>query len=102
MGGTDIHNVTCKVIEACNKLPNVNNINVVIGSAYKHIEPLKKQLKRDVNKYDAPTLELNNSYVVDAGDNGERFFKDIFSYTLDDIKITNYKSYPTIKMKLSN
>ena len=54
-----------------------------------HIEPLKMQLKRDVDKYSAPKLILNKA-------------KDIFSYKLEDFNIEVYESYPIIKMILSN
>jgi thymidylate synthase len=63
---------------------------------------VKEQLNNSVGQFDAPTLKLNNSFIVDAGDNGERFFKDMFSYTLEDFEIMDYESYPTIKFPLSN
>lgn len=53
------------------------------------IEGLSEQLSRDPNKFDLPTLELNPSV------------KNIDDFTLNDIKITNYTSYPKIALPLS-
>jgi thymidylate synthase len=54
-----------------------------------HIEPIKNQLTRE--PYPLPTVKLSN-----------RIVNDISEYTLDDIILENYQSYPTIKMPLSN
>ena len=48
-----------------------------------------KQLKRNPYKYNLPILKLNTD------------IKDIYEFTYDDIKIENYKSYPSIKYQLS-
>jgi thymidylate synthase len=61
-----------------------------------------EQIERNVDGYEAPKLKLDNSFIVDAGDNGERMYKDMFSYKLEDFKIEGYESYPTIKFPLSN
>ncbi len=53
-----------------------------------HVEGLKEQLTRDVNKYELPKIETNN-------------FKSIFDWNSDDTELINYKSYPTIKFKIA-
>lgn len=53
------------------------------------MEGVNEQLSRDPHKYSLPRLELNPNV------------RDIDMFEYDDIKITNYQSYPTIKMPLS-
>lgn len=53
-----------------------------------HMDGAKEQLYRDPNKYSLPKLQLNKA-------------KDIFSYTCEDCKLTNYQSYPTIKLDIA-
>jgi thymidylate synthase len=50
---------------------------------------VQEQLKRDPHKYELPKLWLNPK------------IKNIDDFTIDDIKIEGYESYPTIKMPLS-
>jgi thymidylate synthase len=54
-----------------------------------HIEPIKEQLTRQ--PYELPTVKLS-----------DRVVNDISEYTLNDIILENYQSYPSIKMPLSN
>ena len=54
-----------------------------------HIEPIKEQLTRE--PYELPTVKLS-----------DRDVNDISEYTLNDIVLENYQSYPSIKMPLSN
>ena len=54
-----------------------------------HVEGLTEQLSRDPHMYALPKLHLNPN------------IKNILDFKYDDIKIMNYKSYPTIKMPLS-
>lgn len=52
-----------------------------------HIKQVKQQLKR--RPYKLPTLELNPN------------IKSVFDFTLDDMKIINYKHHPAIKGEMS-
>ena len=54
-----------------------------------HLDAVKEQLSRDPYKYSLPKLWLNPN------------IKNVDDFTLDDIKILNYESYPTIKAPLS-
>ena len=54
-----------------------------------HIEPIKEQLTR--KPYELPIVKLS-----------DRVVNDISEYTLDDIKLEDYQSHPTIKLPLSN
>lgn len=54
-----------------------------------HLEQVKEQLSRDPYKYDAPELWLNPEV------------KSMFDYTLDDIKLIGYDSYPAIKAPIA-
>jgi len=54
-----------------------------------HIEPIKEQLTRE--PYELPIVKLS-----------DRVVNDISEYTLDDIKLEDYQSHPTIKLPLSN
>ena len=54
-----------------------------------HMEQVEEQLSRDPNKYPSPKICLNPEV------------KSIFDYKYDDIKILDYKSYPTIKMPIA-
>jgi thymidylate synthase len=49
-----------------------------------HMEYVKKQLYRDINKYDSPLLLMKHK-------------KDVFSYELDDFSLAEYKAYPNWK-----
>ena len=53
-----------------------------------HIDAVKEQLENDPTKYDLPQLRLNGDV------------KDIFDFTIDDIKIVNYNSYQKISAPL--
>lgn len=53
---------------------------------HEHFDAVKEQLSRD--PYPLPTLWLNPEV------------KDIDSFTMDDIKLENYQSHPTIKAKM--
>ena len=53
------------------------------------IDGVKEQLSRDPYKYDLPKIELNPD------------IKDIDDFTIDDIKIVGYESYPKIYFPLS-
>ena len=53
------------------------------------IDGVKEQLSRDPHMYRLPKLVLNKE------------IHEIDDFTFDDIKIEDYKSYPTIKMPLS-
>jgi thymidylate synthase len=53
------------------------------------LDGVEEQLIRNPYLYNLPTLHLNKD------------IKNIRDFTLDDIKIENYKSYPTIKFPLS-
>lgn len=54
-----------------------------------HLDAVKEQLSNDPSKYGLPRLRLNPS------------IKNIDEFTIDDIKIEDYESYPTIKAPLS-
>lgn len=54
-----------------------------------HIEPIKEQLGRE--PFPLPNVILS-----------DRIVNDISEYTLDDIRLENYQSHPTIKLPLSN
>lgn len=54
-----------------------------------HIEGLNEQLTRNPYKYSLPRLELNSNV------------KNINDFTIDDITILAYESYPAIKLPLS-
>lgn len=54
-----------------------------------HIEGIKEQITRNPFKYDLPKLQLNKS------------INDINKFTVNDIEIVGYESYPPIKMPLS-
>ena len=56
---------------------------------HNQIEGVQEQLKRDPHKYELPKLWLNPK------------IKNMDDFTIDDIKIEGYESYPTIKMPLS-
>lgn len=63
-----------------------------IGDAHiykNHIDQVKEQLARDINKYPLPKLELNNSIT------------NIDDFKHEDIKLAGYESYPTIKAPLA-
>ena len=63
-----------------------------IGDAHiynNHIEQVNEQLQRDVNTYELATLELNSNII------------DIDKFTMDDIKILNYKFYDAIKADMA-
>lgn len=51
-----------------------------------HFAAVDEQLSRDIRPF--PTLELNKA-------------SDLFSYTLDDIKVTGYNPHPAIKAEVS-
>ena len=53
------------------------------------IDGVKEQLSRDPYKYDLPKIELNPD------------IKNIDDFTIDDIKIVGYESYPKIYFPLS-
>lgn len=53
------------------------------------IEGVQEQLARDPHQYELPKLWLNPN------------IKDIDDFTIDDIRIEGYQSYPAIKMPLS-
>jgi thymidylate synthase len=54
-----------------------------------HIEPIKEQLGRE--PFPLPNVTLS-----------DRIVNDISEYTLEDIRLKNYQSHPTIKLPLSN
>ena len=54
-----------------------------------HIEPIKEQLGRE--PFPLPNVTLS-----------DRIVNDISEYTLEDIRLENYQSHPTIKLPLSN
>ena len=54
-----------------------------------HIEPIKEQLGRE--PFPLPNVTLS-----------DRIVNDISEYTLEDIRLGNYQSHPTIKLPLSN
>ena len=54
-----------------------------------HIEPTKEQLGRE--PFPLPNVTLS-----------DRIVNDISEYTLEDIRLENYQSHPTIKLPLSN
>ena len=54
-----------------------------------HIEPIKEQLGRE--PFPLPNVILS-----------DRIVNDISEYTLEDIRLENYQSHPTIKLPLSN
>ena len=53
-----------------------------------HVDGLKEQLARDVNKYELPKIETSN-------------FKSIFDWTSDDTELIGYKSYPGIRFEIA-
>lgn len=62
-----------------------------------HHEAIEEQLKNDYTKYPLPKLELNpNVDWVGIGERG-----DFNALMLDDIKVTEYQSYPRIEAVLS-
>ncbi len=54
-----------------------------------HLEQVKEQLTRDPHKYESPELWLNPEV------------NSMFDYTLDDIKLVGYESYPGIKAPIA-
>ena len=53
-----------------------------------HIDGMREQLGRDVNKYPLPKIETKN-------------FSSIFEWNSDDTEIIGYESYPTIKFDIA-
>lgn len=69
---------------------NIGELMITITNAHlyeQHFEPIKSIFER--KPYDAPTLWLNPDI---------REFKD---FTINDIKLIDYKSHPSISMKVS-
>lgn len=65
---------------------------MVFGDAHiysNHVDQVKEQLSRRNDLYDLPTIEINPNV------------KDIDSFTMNDIKLINYKSHPTIKAPMA-
>lgn len=58
-----------------------------------HHEAIHRQLENDVDKYELPGLEINMT--------SDDLDTLVHSWTLDDFKLINYQSYPTIKAELS-
>lgn len=76
--------LTHMIAQVCNL--NVGDLIISTGDThiYKdHIEQVKEQLARQ--EYPLPTLSLNNN------------IKDIFQFTINDIKLENYQSHSAIK-----
>jgi thymidylate synthase len=64
---------------------------IVLGDAHiynNHIEQVDELLARDPEAYPLSTLELDKK-------------PDIFSYTLEDMRVVNYRSFPAIKAPIS-
>ena len=53
-----------------------------------HLDGMREQLGRDVNKYPLPKIETKN-------------FSSIFEWNSDDTEIIGYESYPTIKFDIA-
>lgn len=62
---------------------NIDNAHVYD----RHIEPLKKQIQRRI--YDAPEVQINSNV------------KSFYDFTLDDIKVINYKHNGTIRFEVA-
>jgi dihydrofolate reductase/thymidylate synthase len=80
--------LTC-LIAHCTDLEPGEFIHI-IGDAHiykNHIDPLKKQLKREPREF--PTIKINTEN------------KDITKFLYEDLVIENYKPYKSIKMKMS-
>jgi thymidylate synthase len=67
-----------------------------------HIEPIKEQLTRE--PYSLPTLKINTEFwQTESGECGVGPLKtNLQGFELSDFILENYKSYPTIKLPLSN
>ncbi len=80
--------LTSMIAQVCGYLPG--EFIHTFGDAHiylNHIDVIKEQLTRE--PYPLCTLKLNPEV------------KDIFAFTIDDIKIENYKSHPRLKGKVS-
>jgi len=53
-----------------------------------HLDGIKEQLSRDVNKYPLPKIETKN-------------FTSIFNWTAEDTELIGYESYPRIKFDIA-
>ena len=53
-----------------------------------HLDGMREQLGRDVNKYPLPKIETKN-------------FSSIFEWNSDDTEVIGYESYPTIKFDIA-
>lgn len=82
--------LTHMIAQACNM--SVGDLIYNGGDCHiymNQIEEVKEQLTRNPNEYKSPKLWLNPE------------IKNIDDFTIDDIKIVDYQSYPTIKFPLS-
>lgn len=82
--------LTHMIAQACNM--SVGDLIYNGGDCHiymNQIEEVKEQLNRNPNEYKSPKLWLNPE------------IKNIDDFTIDDIKIVDYQSYPTIKFPLS-
>ncbi|RXZ77934.1 thymidylate synthase [Paenibacillaceae bacterium] len=61
----------------------INNVHLYEN----HFEPIKEQLNR--NPYNAPQLWINPE------------IRDFYDFTVDDFKLLNYRSHPSIKMEVA-
>lgn len=82
--------LTHMIAQACNM--SVGDLIYNGGDCHiymNQIEEVKEQLNRNPNEYKSPKLWLNPE------------IKNIDDFTIDDVKIVDYQSYPTIKFPLS-
>lgn len=47
MGGSDFHNITFKVIQAVQKIPEIGTLNIVLGAANQHKDRIYELVERD-------------------------------------------------------
>ena len=81
--------LTYMIAQVCNMIPD--EVICSLGDTHiymEHMDAVNEQLSNYPMKYDLPRLVLNPNIT------------DINDFTLNDVKVENYKSYPTIKAKL--
>ena len=82
--------LTMMIAQVCDLVPG--RFIHTFGDAHiylNHIEQVKEQLSRDCNKFELPIMVLNST------------IKDIDDFTMDDIILTGYESYPAIRGEMA-
>jgi len=74
---------------------DLRNVHIYDNS----MDGVKEQLSRDVNKYDKCELDTDNIKVMKMGMH-DNFDNWLNAHEIEDFKLLNYKSYPSINVEM--